>query len=553
MGRLRLVLRGDGVDLSSPGLFDDPHLLPGERDHDWFLTAAQRGNAVTRIRPWTNGNLVRPRVHGSSYFAALLEVLADAGAGDVIHVVDWRGDPDERLAADGPTVAEALRAAARRGAGVRGLTWRSHLDRLQFPGEANRNLAREVNAGGGEVLLDQRVRPFGSHHQKFVVVRHPSHRQDDVAFVGGIDLAHTRRDDATHRGDPQAVRLSPEYGDTPPWHDVQLELRGPAVRDVDDVFRERWLDGAALSRLPWHAVPDILRRLDREADRLPQPLDPPPEAGSCSVQLLRTYPNRWPGYPFAPDGERSVARGYVKALRRARRLVYVEDQFFWSHAVAQAFATALRRSPDLHLVLVLPRFPDDDGIVARLAGRLGRSAALETVREAGGDRVHVLDVENREGAPVYVHAKVCIVDDVWAAVGSANVNRRSWTHDSELTVAVVDEERDPREPRDPGGLGDGARRFARELRLDLWREHLDRDDVGGLVDPDEAVRTLVGSAETLEAWYAGGRRGPRPPGRLRTHHEQPMSGALRMVATPLYRVLADPDGRPARMRVHHSY
>lgn len=43
------------------------------------------------------------------------------------------------------------------------------------------------------------------------------------------------------------------------------------------------------------------------------------------MQLLRTYPNRWPGYPFAPDGERSTARGYAKALCRARRLVYLED------------------------------------------------------------------------------------------------------------------------------------------------------------------------------------------------------------------------------------
>ena len=56
-------------------------------------------------------------------------------------------------------------------------------------------------------------------------------------------------------------------------------------------------------------------------------------------------------------------------------------------------------------------------------------------------------VENHAGTPVYVHAKVCVVDDVWAAVGSDNVNRRSWTHDSELSCAVLDEERDLRAPR----------------------------------------------------------------------------------------------------------
>ena len=84
------------------------------------------------------------------------------------------------------------------------------------------------------------------------------------------------------------------------------------------------------------------------------------------------------------------------------------------------------------------------------------------VHEAGGDRVQILDVENDEAHPVYVHAKICVVDDVWATVGSDNFNTRSWTHDSELSAAaILDDERDTRAPDDPGGLGDGARCFAR--------------------------------------------------------------------------------------------
>ena len=66
-----------------------------------------------------------------------------------------------------------------------------------------------------------------------------------------------------------------------------------------------------------------------------------------------------------------------------------------------------------------------------------------------------------------MHAKVCVIDDVWCSVGSDNFNRRSWTHDSELSSACLDETRDDREPLDPAGLGDGARRLARELRLTL--------------------------------------------------------------------------------------
>ena len=80
------------------------------------------------------------------------------------------------------------------------------------------------------------------------------------------------------------------------------------------------------------------------------------------------------------------------------------------------------------------------------------------------------------------------MDDVWAMVGSDNLNRRSWSHDSELSIGVLDHTRDTRAPVDPAGLGDGARTFARDLRLRLWREHLDRagDDVADLLDPAAA-------------------------------------------------------------------
>ncbi len=529
-----------------------------DRPEEWLLSAEERGNPHTPLPGWTAGNLAEPLLHGSTYFDRLVDEVLTLNAGDHLFFTDWRGDPDELLREDGPTVAELLTDAVQRGVCVRGLVWRSHLDALSLNKSANRALDRQVEHGGGEIILDQRIRRMGSHHQKMVVLRHDEAPEKDVAFVGGIDLCYGRRDDAAHRGDPQPLPMASAYGPRPPCHDVQLMVRGPAVGVLDTVFRERWDDpNSPDTDHPFAYVRDRWRHARLHADPLPPPLPPPPECGPHLVQTLRTYPAIRPPYDFAPDGERSIARGYSKAVKRARRLIYLEDQYLWSSDVARLFAEALTEHPDLHLVVVVPRVPDQEGAIASRPQMVGRWQAIQMCRSAGADRVHVFDVENHDGTPVYVHAKVCIVDDVWASVGSDNFNRRSWTHDSELSSGVLDTTRDPREPRDPAGTGDGARVFARDLRLALAREHLDLavdgTDDDAVLDPDRFVETLTHRAEALDAWHAGGRRGPRPPGRLRPHRVERLSLRTRLWATPLYRLVDDPDGRPLRLRLSGDF
>ncbi|WP_102142704.1 phospholipase D family protein [Mycobacterium sp. QGD 101] len=508
---------------------------------DWFLTAAERGNPASDLPGWCVGNRVAPLVHGATYFDHLVTEVEALKRGDYVFFTDWRGDPDEKLRDDGPTIAELFCNAARRGVVVKGLVWRSHLDKFAYSEEENQHLGEAIEAAGGEVLLDQRVRMGGSHHQKLVVIRHPDAPDRDVAFAGGIDLCHSRRDDSSHRGDPQAVRMSKRYGEHPPWHDVQLRLQGPVVGALDTTFRERWNDPAPLDTLsPIAWIQDKLRGADLSPGRLPpQSADPPP-CGKHAVQVLRTYPDAHFEYDFAPHGERSVARGYTKAVGRARRLIYLEDQYLWSKRVAGLFAKALRDNPDLHLIAVVPRYPDVDGRLALSPNMVGRQQALDACRKAGQERVHVFDMENHDGTPVYVHAKVCVIDDVWACVGSDNFNRRSWTHDSELACAVLDE----------AGL------FARDLRLRLLREHLDRAADGseddGLVEPETVVDVVAASARALDAWHAGGRRGPRPPGRLRPHRPERMGPLTRLWAVPLYRMIYDPDGRSYRARIKNE-
>jgi phosphatidylserine/phosphatidylglycerophosphate/cardiolipin synthase-like enzyme len=527
---------------------DDPAIT------SWFLGAADRANPATDLRAFTTGNVVQPLVDGRSYFARLHAELTATQPGDQVYVLDFRGDLDERLDGPGSEIGTVLGHAARRKVQVFGMLWRSQPRLLRQSEETNAEFVREIDEDGGQVLLDGRTRRGGSHHQKLVVVRHPGSAARDVAFVGGIDLGYSRNDDSEHGGDPQAMEFPEAYGPRPPWHDIQAEVHGPAVHDLEHTFRERWYGSSVLDLpSPVRQLYDRAYHIGAMTSRpLPDPTaDDRTPRGTHAVQVLRTYPARLRRYPFAPQGERSIAHAYRKAFARARSLVYLEDQYLWSRPVADIIAAALRDKPDLHVIAVVPRFPDHSGTITRMPAVLGRHDVMRVCQAAGGDRFAVYDLENHQGTPVYVHAKVAVVDDVWAMVGSDNLNRRSWSHDSELSIAVLDSERDGRQPSDPAGRGDGARRFARDLRLRLCREHLDRPDgdEADLLSPAEAFAAFRRQADRLAAWHDGGQAGPRPAGRVLPHRPPVPTAVERLWATPLLRIVYDPDGRPWRDRL----
>lgn len=534
----------------------------------WYLAVEERGNPATRLdgahpeRAYSLGNLARPLVHGSTYFAELLRVIQATGPGDLVWFTDWQSNPDQQLD-DDPSIrlVDVLGSAAERGVDVRALVWRSQSRALGFSHEDHRSLGELLQERGADVRLDMRVRRNGAHHQKFVVVRHAADATRDVAYLGGIDLCHGRRDDSSHRGDPQADEISAEYGARPPWHDVQVALQGPVVADVETVFRERWDDSTPTSRNPLRRWRDAVDGLGEEQSPLPAQAPPPEPAGDHAVQLLRTYPDLGAGwaYDFAPEGERSVARGYSKAVRQARRLIYIEDQFLWGREMSEVLVAALEQNPELRLIAVLPQFPDVDGWFQRDPQLLGRIRGVLRVLLTAPERVAFYGLENHAGTPVYVHAKVCVLDDLWTSIGSDNFCRRSWTSDSELSAAVIDL------GADPSGAEPQAD-YGRRLRLTLAAEHLDRLDVDQLsgiaamrdadlveamadcVDPVAMFDRFAACADALQAWHDGGKAGERPPGRLRRLPEPRLSLPRQLFAAPWYRYLHDPDGRPSRLR-----
>jgi hypothetical protein len=136
---------------------------------------------------------------------------------------------------------------------------------------------------------------------------------------------------------------------------------------------------------------------------------------------VRTVPEKT--YQFAPRGEFTILDTYRRALRSAQRLVYLENQFLWSPEITDVLIEKLQRPPHekFRIVLVLPRSPSNGADTTR--GQLGRLIAADT----DSDRRHLLAAtltahDQARSAPLYVHAKIGIVDDRWLTVGSANLN-----------------------------------------------------------------------------------------------------------------------------------
>ena len=386
--------------------------------------------------------LVRGRDHragpdGSSEQEALLAELRAEGLQEA-EIDFWRTND--------LTVQAVLGYAVSKGAEVKALIWESPSEWFSHydPKAAEKQL-RQV---GVTCILDDSSHgvihhPIESLHQKIVVV------DGTHAFVGGIDMLielsgdFDRWDNHIHQLF-SPLRRNDEDVNPHPWHDAHAVIEGPAAGDVEHNFRQRWND--VVQRHDW----------DKQVLVPEHPL-PPPKQSQSLVQVARTVPGHT--YSFAPKAViQGIAQLYAHALGNAQHFIYLENQYFWLHAFfgvdlpflghdspdmernLRELGAALRRG--VTVAIVLPDHPN--------VGRAFTDAGLTHLRQAAPEavaqgRLQVfclaasITVDGTEHyRPIYVHAKVAIIDDLWSTVGSANLNNKGMRDDTEMNVATLD-------------------------------------------------------------------------------------------------------------------
>jgi phosphatidylserine/phosphatidylglycerophosphate/cardiolipin synthase-like enzyme/uncharacterized membrane protein YdjX (TVP38/TMEM64 family) len=278
-----------------------------------------------------------------------------------------------------------------------------------------------------------------SHHQKVVVV------DDRVAFVGGLDLAQCRWDTPDHQRN-HPLRVFPDGRPCRPFHDVQMLVDGAAASALGELCRERW-DRATGRRL---------RTVKRPSPDTPWPGHVKADLEHCRVAIARTVP------AYEDRAEiREVERLYVDAIRAARRHIYFETQYLTSHAVGEALIARLQEEngPDILIVL----HPNSDGWLEQHTMDVLRGRLLKRLRASDRHKrlgLFYPEVPGWGGECISMHSKICIVDDVFARVGSSNLSNRSMGFDTECDLAV-----------DSAGQPHIGRGIA-EFRSRLLAEHL---------------------------------------------------------------------------------
>jgi phosphatidylserine/phosphatidylglycerophosphate/cardiolipin synthase-like enzyme len=326
------------------------------------------------------------------------------------------------------------------------------------------------------VLMDWSGNLLSSHHMKVTVVARDGAL---TAFVGGLDYLQDRMSAPMHRPPP------PPPAGVCGVHDVGVRVRGEAAARVVATFATRWTEASTLSAATYDIGggerqfnPPKLATLDPSAPQQVQ------ASLTTSVQVLRSFPDSkeyWvrkntPWQTLPAGGVHEVLCTFTKALDAARDYIYIEDQAF--NAIGALFPPLVRACErGVKVIALTPGRGDPvEGPADELPLRLSGEVQRGIVNQLSGADAANLAVFQLRG--IYVHAKVILIDDEFASIGSANFMDRSMQltsqgDDSELSVAAV-------------SMGS----VIRELRVKLWAEHLRVTGLAELAEIRDLDRSL---------------------------------------------------------------
>ncbi|KAG9066005.1 Phospholipase D1 [Linnemannia hyalina] len=364
-----------------------------------------------------------------------------------------------------------------------------------------------------------------AHHEKLIVV------DNMIAFIGGLDLCFGRWDTGEHtlidsKEDQNGPRWPGQDYSNPrikdfcdlskpdvdaidraenprmPWHDVGLQILGQPSRDVARHFIQRW-NFLCRTKPKQKRIPFLLPKPDIHLSKLEEM----GLKGTCEVQILRSVSSWSIG---VKDPECSILTAYLAAIERAEHFIYIENQFFITstnvnktivhngigRALTDRIIKANKAGDKFRVIVVLPLVPGFEGGIntpEATSVRMVMLSIYETIchgknsiygrlATAGVTKPHkyISFYGLRNWAKfgeqfiteqVYIHAKMMIVDDRVAIIGSANINERSMLGNRDSEIAAVVRDKDYIDST-MNGAPYKVSRFAHTLRMNLMTEHL---------------------------------------------------------------------------------
>lgn len=324
-----------------------------------------------------------------------------------------------------------------RGLDIRVLKWNIGFIKSLFRGRMVLDLARWASRDHVDFKLDS-AHPVGaSHHQKIVVI------DDTFAVCGGIDMTSDRWDTRDHLHE-DVRRMLPNGKPYAPWHDLTMLMEGEVAQALSELGRSRW---EAAGGKPLQ--PCAHQEESAWPDRLIADFE------NVEIGIARTRAEHGDLCQVA-----EIEALYLEQIARAKRFVYAETQYFASRKIAEAIANRLDEPDPPEFVIINPRTAD--GWLEQQAMDSARVRLVQSLKGRDhANRFRIYVPYTSGGTPIYVHAKLMIVDDEILRVGSANMNNRSMGLDSECDVFI-----DAARPANRG-VEDRIRR----LRHSLLAEH----------------------------------------------------------------------------------